>query len=88
MVRGVAWEELGTVSIKGNALTVYLSARARDAVVADAIRIQRVSVGPVFKANLRPHKPRKATVNTQESARVRKSDTIRLATEASLRGRL
>nr|MCH9773453.1 choice-of-anchor D domain-containing protein [Cyanobacteriota bacterium] len=43
---GVVWEVLGTVSISSRTLTVMLSNLANGTVIADAIRLDRVSAGP------------------------------------------
>jgi hypothetical protein len=40
---GVGWQNLGTVTIVGNTLTVRLNSSASGRVIADAIRIQRVT---------------------------------------------
>ena len=41
--QGVGWKDLGTYNITGDTLTVQLSDDADDYVIADAIRIERVS---------------------------------------------
>jgi hypothetical protein len=39
---GVGWQNLGTVTITGNSLTVRLNSSMTGRVIADAIRIERV----------------------------------------------
>jgi hypothetical protein len=40
---GASWQNLGTFTITGNTLTVHLSSSLRGRVIADALRLERVT---------------------------------------------
>jgi len=52
---GVSWQPLGTFTVSGGSIMVQLTAKASGAVLADAVRLDRVSVTPNLASGKRPH---------------------------------